>query len=137
MNDIFERKKLEVLDAKDVEEEGMDLMGAMIRTSGYVSGTAPEKKNQDGGLSKDEIIGNAFVLFLAGHETAANSIHFAIILLATRPALQRQVQGKPPLIRPQLTRQPSWTPSSATAARPSGRTTTTCPGSSPGSSAPS
>jgi cytochrome P450 len=93
MTEIYDRKKHEILDSKNSEEDGMDLMGAMMRTSGHVPGTPPAQK-QDAGLSKDEIIGNAFILFLAGHETAANSIHFAMLLLATRPALQRKVQGE-------------------------------------------
>jgi cytochrome P450 len=93
MTEIYNRKKQEILDSKNPDDDGMDLMGAMMRTSGHVPGTPPAQK-QDSGLSRDEIIGNAFILFLAGHETAANSIHFVILFLATRPAFQRKVQGE-------------------------------------------
>jgi cytochrome P450 len=92
MNEIYEEKKSEILDSKNLEE-GLDLMGAMIRTSGQIPGTANHDK-PEAGLSKEEILGNSFILFLAGHETAANSIHFSLIYLAMRPAFQRKLQGK-------------------------------------------
>jgi cytochrome P450 len=93
MNEIYEKKKSEILQSKNVEEEGLDLMGAMIRTSGQIPGSSNYGK-PDAGLSKDEILGNSFILFLAGHETAANSIHFAMMYLALKPAFQRKLQGK-------------------------------------------
>lgn len=73
--------------------EGLDLMGAMIRGSGQIEGTANHGKS-DAGLSPTEVIGNAFILFLAGHETAANVIHFCIVYMATRPGFQRQLQAE-------------------------------------------
>ncbi|KAG6017900.1 hypothetical protein E4U43_008393 [Claviceps pusilla] len=44
-------------------------------------------------LTRDEILGNAFIMFVAGHETAANTLHFTLINLATNPAAQRLLQG--------------------------------------------
>ncbi|KAF2669658.1 cytochrome P450 [Microthyrium microscopicum] len=98
MNDIYERKKTEIEQSKNPEDEGMDLMGAMIRTSAASlklnTTTAPTSKpTADLGLTKDEILGNSFVLFLAGHETAANTIHFSMLYLAMRPSLQRALQA--------------------------------------------
>ena len=43
-------------------------------------------------LSEEEILGNAFVFILAGHETAANTIHFSLLYLAMNPHSQRRVQ---------------------------------------------
>ncbi|KAG6014293.1 hypothetical protein E4U54_005542 [Claviceps lovelessii] len=43
-------------------------------------------------LTRDEILGNAFIMFVAGHETAANTFHFTLINLATNPAAQRLLQ---------------------------------------------
>ncbi|RDA95787.1 hypothetical protein CP533_5178 [Ophiocordyceps camponoti-saundersi (nom. inval.)] len=61
--------------------EGMDLMGHMLRTA------------YDGkGLTKAEILGNAFIMFVAGHETTANVLHFTMVQLATKPATQRRLQ---------------------------------------------
>jgi cytochrome P450 len=91
MNDLYEKKSIEVANTDDHELAGMDLMAAMIKSS---SQSQKSSKSADVGLSKDEIIGNSFVLFLAGHETAANTIHFAMLFLAMNPAFQRTLQGK-------------------------------------------
>ena len=78
---------------KDGEVEGLDLMGSMIEQSGLIKGT-PNYGSANAGMSQSEIIGNSFVFFLAGHETAANSIHFCILHLALRPGLQRRLQAE-------------------------------------------
>jgi cytochrome P450 len=93
MNELYEKKKLEVMNAGDHDDAGMDLMAAMIRTSGQIPETANHGK-ADTGLTKAEILGNSFVLFLAGHETAANTIHFSMLFLAMNPEFQRKLQGK-------------------------------------------
>jgi len=92
MNEIYDKKKMEIEQSQRPEDEGMDLMGAMIRTSGQIPGTVNYGKT-DTGMSKDEILGNSFVLFLAGHETAANTIHFCMLFLAMRPSYQRRLQA--------------------------------------------
>jgi cytochrome P450 len=86
MHEIYERnmKDLSATAAHGDDSGGLDLMGAMIKNS---TGKAD-------GLLESEIMGNSFVMFLAGHETAANSIHFCIIYLAIRPDLQKRLQGK-------------------------------------------
>jgi len=86
MHEIYERnmKDLSVSTSHGDDSGGLDLMGAMIKNS---TGKAD-------GLLESEIMGNSFVMFLAGHETAANSIHFCIIYLAIRPDLQKRLQGK-------------------------------------------
>src|ERR1700712_202482 len=43
-------------------------------------------------LSDSEILGNAFVMIIAGHETTANAVHFTLIELATNPKAQKEVQ---------------------------------------------
>ncbi|KAG6078497.1 hypothetical protein E4U16_001603 [Claviceps sp. LM84 group G4] len=92
------------------DKEGMDFMGALAQCSFGGSSGASSRTGQEGekqqeqperqahgitnapALSRDEILGNAFVLFLAGHETSANTIHFTLIHLATNPAAQRLLQ---------------------------------------------
>jgi cytochrome P450 len=44
-------------------------------------------------LTKEEILGNAFIFLFAGHETTANSIHYSIVLLAIALAKQRHLQA--------------------------------------------
>lgn len=72
------------------DSDGLDLMGAMVRNSGIVPSAKVVKPGT--GLVESEILGNSFVMFLAGHETAANSIHFAVLYLACRPEVQRKLQ---------------------------------------------
>lgn len=43
-------------------------------------------------LSKDEIISNAFIFLFAGHETAANTMHFSFLLLAINRPSQLHLQ---------------------------------------------
>lgn len=44
-------------------------------------------------LSKEEIFGNSFILFFAGHETSANSIHFSLCYLAIHLSIQQHMQA--------------------------------------------
>jgi cytochrome P450 len=92
MDEIYDRKFSKSQTSKSSEDQGLDLMGAMIRHSGLIPGT-PNHGQSGAGLTQSEVMGNSFVMFLAGHETAANSIHFAVLFLATRPDLQKKLQG--------------------------------------------
>jgi cytochrome P450 len=73
----------------------MDLMGQLVRSSREVledksGNTANASKTTS--LTRDEIRGNAFIMFVAGHETTANAIHFSLLELAAKPASQRRLQ---------------------------------------------
>lgn len=88
---------IEMMEAKKVQlssgetDEGMDLMGALVKSAGYGSDCNAEKSKTDY-LTDQEILANAFVFILAGHETTANTIHFSLILLAMEPNEQRKLQ---------------------------------------------
>lgn len=76
--------------------EGMDFMGALVKGS-FGPGPRPreatsEKMVKAPALTRQEILGNAFIMFVAGHETSANTIHFTLINLASNPVAQRRVQ---------------------------------------------
>ena len=91
MREIFQAKVAEV--AAEAETQGMDLMGALVRGSGI--NQQPSEKGMTKppqALSDDEIIGNAFVFILAGHETTANAIHFSLLHLAMSIGAQRDLQ---------------------------------------------
>ena len=92
MKELFESKKAAI---KSGSEGGnVDLMNALIKGAGITSehlGTGEKALPQS--LSEEEILGNAFVFLLAGHETAANSIHFCLVLLAIDIASQRHLQS--------------------------------------------
>lgn len=89
----------ELLDEKEREaqkggrsesEEGMDLVGQMVRSTEEAKN--PESKAYGASLTRDDIIGNAFIMLVAGHETTANTLHFTLIEMATNPATQRRLQ---------------------------------------------
>jgi cytochrome P450 len=83
MDDLYEVKRNQV--ASGEGKGGMDLFDALIRGAGLVD----EKTAQ---LSKSDLLGNAFVLMLAGHETTANTIHFSLIYLAMNWGSQKSLQ---------------------------------------------
>ncbi|EMR87512.1 hypothetical protein ACHAPC_002532 [Botrytis cinerea] len=100
MNELFAQKARDAMESKG--SEGMDIMGFLVKSSyGPSSAAGSNKASPDRvekgqankvALSDSEILGNAFVMMVAGHETTANSVHFCLVELAIRPRSQRQVQ---------------------------------------------
>lgn len=99
MREMYEAKLRDV--KAGVSTEGLDLFGALAKGAGITneslndeSGKDPEKASVSKKqlLTDDEILGNAFVFILAGHETAANTIHFSILYLAMHMDSQRRLQ---------------------------------------------
>ena len=97
MREMYHEKRKEVKEGET--REGMDLMGALVTGAGItteaLNADDPQddhKKSNKQLLTDEEILGNAFVFILAGHETAANTIHFAIMLLAMNITSQRRLQ---------------------------------------------
>ncbi|KAI0431578.1 cytochrome P450 [Xylaria sp. FL1042] len=87
MKEFLQQKVQEV--RRGDRDIGMDIMGSLVATS--------YEDKQDGNkaaiqLDDSEIIGNAFIMFLAGHETTANVMHFTMLELANNPAAQRRLQ---------------------------------------------
>ena len=94
MNKLYHVKRAEV--KRGETREGMDLMGALVKGAGYEDESADREKSGSTTtkqlLTDDEILGNAFVFILAGHETAANTIHFSILYLAMHWSSQKRLQ---------------------------------------------
>lgn len=88
MREMVISKKAAIQSGKGMDE--MDIMGQLVK--GQLSASDEESSSKDAPLSDSEILGNAFVLIIAGHETAANSIHYAILLLALNISTQRNLQ---------------------------------------------
>lgn len=83
MEELYEAKKLEINSGQ--KTEGLDLFGALINGSGTMAG-------QKQALSDSDILGNAFVFMLAGHETTANVLHFSMVYLALNCSSQKHLQ---------------------------------------------
>ncbi|RMZ76580.1 hypothetical protein DV737_g4740, partial [Chaetothyriales sp. CBS 132003] len=97
MKEMVGRKRQDIQQRLDSDQ--MDIIGQLVK------GQMAEKGTEGGSpLTDAEILGNMFVLILAGHETAANSIHFIMLYMALYPRTQRLLQkdldnifqGKPP-----------------------------------------
>ncbi|KAF4547469.1 Cytochrome P450-like protein 53 [Elsinoe fawcettii] len=92
MQEMYDAKKAEFQNGT-APDSGMDLMGALVKGAGIAPSDGASAEKGTGQLLADsEILGNAFVFILAGHETAANTIHFSLLLLAMNPASQRRLQ---------------------------------------------
>lgn len=85
--DEFLKSKADDIRKGVKETEGMDIMGQLVRTS-YATNLTKESAK----LDDSEIIGNAFIMTVAGHETTANTLHFTLAELAINPAAQRALQ---------------------------------------------
>jgi cytochrome P450 len=84
MREMLEAKKKEVASGQD--KAGMDLFHSLIRGSGLLD---PNKQPE---LGESDVMGNAFVIMLAGHETTANALHFSLIQLALNWPSQKRLQ---------------------------------------------
>lgn len=92
MQSMYEKKKKERM-ASEKGDWGLDVMGAMIDGSGLIPGT-PNYGKPDAGLSESEIMGNAFVFALAGHETSANTLFHTLLFLALNPWCLKSLQAE-------------------------------------------
>ena len=99
INEMLEEKIKQTREGKATK--GMDILGALVRSSYSTS----EPNSREGSparadkglidkpiLTDAEILGNAFVMLFAGHETTANSIQFSLIELAINPKPQKEAQ---------------------------------------------
>jgi len=100
MNELFTKKLAEARAGE--QTEGMDIMGSLVRSAYGEARPTGDNKGSPGRaekgqvrksvMSDSDILGNAFVLIVAGHETTANSVHFALMELAMAPSSQRRLQ---------------------------------------------
>lgn len=83
MDEIYEVKKTQVEFGET--QAGLDIFDGLIRGSGIT-------KKEGSKITKSDLLGNAFVLMLAGHETTANTLHFSMVLLAMNWPSQKRLQ---------------------------------------------
>ena len=88
MREMMNTKKAAIWSGKGMDE--MDIMGQLVKCQALASDEKSVSKEAP--LSDSEILGNAYLILLAGHETTANSLHFAILLLALNVSAQRHLQ---------------------------------------------
>lgn len=78
---------------------GDDLMSALVAAS--APGSAPDGPGApaSAALSPDELLGMAFLLLVAGHETTVNLISAAVLALLTHPDQLAALRADPGLVR--------------------------------------
>ncbi|EIM88754.1 cytochrome P450 [Stereum hirsutum FP-91666 SS1] len=62
---------------------------ALLRN--LVRANMEEEADGDKGLTEDELLSNVFTFLLAGHETSANTLSFALVLIALHPEVQQKM----------------------------------------------
>ena len=97
MREMLDAKRKELAGGKEVAPRGTDLLSSLVRSSADVNtfvndNTTNSGKIGVGGLSDDELMGDAFVLIMAGHETTAGALHYGLLLLAMHLESQRKLQ---------------------------------------------
>lgn len=93
MHELLDEKVDQVRRGED-PAPGMDMMGHLVRSTypGTTATSDQEKYEAEERLTKSDIIGNAFIVLVAGHETTANALHFTLLELAAQPTAQRAMQ---------------------------------------------
>jgi len=86
MRELLINKKAD-LETGQADKDTNDILTLLVKQQ--LVNTDAKTKGQ---LTESEILGNMFVLILAGHETAANSIHFSAVYLALFPESQKRLQ---------------------------------------------
>ncbi|KAL8785113.1 MAG: hypothetical protein Q9195_008759 [Heterodermia aff. obscurata] len=98
LKEMYKAKEVELASSPQ-QDVALDLLGALVRGGGSTEEkTDPEAPEQAQSsitphqLSESDILGNAFIFIIAGHETTSNAIHFSIIYLALHPSTQLALQ---------------------------------------------
>lgn len=87
-HDMLDIERKEAAEDQEPPPTRTNLLSALVRASDHETPEheAPKKASQS--LSDQEILGNMFIFGLAGHDTTANTLGFAIGLLALYPEWQ-------------------------------------------------
>lgn len=82
MRGMLDRERGRLAAGEMVED---NLMTALISAADH------EDEKEDRALSPQEVMGNAFILLFAGHETTANTLHYTLLVLAQHPDVQQML----------------------------------------------
>jgi len=93
----LERTIRDLIERRRIESTGTDVLSRLIRAN----------DDEGRGLTDDQLIGQTTFLFMAGHATTASALTWTLFLLATHPAIRRDVvdeltgvlHGDPPDVR--------------------------------------
>ncbi|KAJ7484042.1 cytochrome P450 [Mycena galericulata] len=92
MRGMLERTKVRLDKGEAAPED--DLLTVLVsaeRDGGGGGGGGKDTEKGGRRMRAEEVLGNAFIMLFAGHETSANTLHYALILLALHPPVQARV----------------------------------------------
>jgi cytochrome P450 len=70
------------------ESERVNMLSMLVKEGDSQNGSAEKDEKKAAGLTEDEIMGNLFVFTAAGFDTTANTMTYAITMLAANPQWQ-------------------------------------------------
>lgn len=82
MQGMLDRERGRLAAGEMVED---NLMTVLISAANH------EDEKEERAMSPQEVMGNAFILLFAGHETTANTMHYALLVLAQHPDVQQML----------------------------------------------
>lgn len=88
MRAMIQRQRDAILNGEPIEE---NLLTALITAQQEVDPKAPGGPRT---MSDAEVMGNLFIFLFAGHETTANTTHYALLSLALNPEWQARVHAE-------------------------------------------
>jgi cytochrome P450 len=79
MHGMLDRERARMRARECIEE---NLLTALIRS-------ADQNNKEEKKMNEQEVMGNTFIFLFAGHETTANTLHYALLHLAQRQDIQK------------------------------------------------
>lgn len=99
MREMVATKRHTLENAGDSQSQGTDLLTNLVRSARDAQNSDQDEATEKSKVgiedfSDNEILGNAFLMIMAGHETTAGVLHTALLLLAMHVDSQRLLQDE-------------------------------------------
>ncbi|KAG8709982.1 hypothetical protein FRC09_000369 [Ceratobasidium sp. 395] len=92
---MMDTRRREGVQFESITDGGLDRKQPDADLFSVLLAASDEDAKQEGkGLTDDEVIGNTFFLMFAGHETSANTLAFALGMLAVHSDVQQEVYNE-------------------------------------------
>ena len=88
--EMIAERRASGMDPRESDIGRRDLLGALVFANAPASGDGEDGKAR-ATLDDDEVMGNLYILLLAGHDTTAHTLAFCFALLALYPDVQQRL----------------------------------------------
>ncbi|KAL3471117.1 cytochrome P450 [Aspergillus californicus] len=89
--DLEEYLRVLVRRAEGRDADAHNLLEILVRSRHDEEGQGLSTSKRNPGLSEAEVLGNVYIFSLAGHETTATTLRFALVLLALHQDIQKEL----------------------------------------------